>query len=221
MPAKPRRPLDQSPLPARRAHQARKLPEPETPRRNDLSDPEAGPPEEPGVPIASTELAAQFLRDAVDQYNFESELRPAEDHEPSGAPVGQLLSDATLESADQADFALPVSGALADDQPETLSEPEELAINLRSGAIVDASLFDHPVSEVSEEEEEKAAEDDFSVTYSAPLRAPVVTTEDPSALDADQQREIQRLWDERVKKRLHVSVLPHEREEESPPSSRA
>lgn len=217
MPEKRRRPLDGSTVPSRLAHGARKLPEPEAPRLNDLSDPEAGPPEEPGVPIASTELATQFLRDATDQYNFESELRPEEDHEPSGAPVGQLLSDATLESADQADFELPVSGSLADDQPETLGEPDELAINLRSGAIVEASLFDHPVPEVPEDEEERAAEDDFSVTYSAPLRAPVVVTDDPSDVDDDRQREIQRLWDERVKKRLHVAVLPHEREDENTP----
>jgi uncharacterized protein (DUF2267 family) len=212
MPEKMRRPIDGTTIQRRLAHDASKLAEPEEPA-NDLSDRGSGAPEEPGVAVGSTEVGVQFLRDAMEQYNFESQIRPEEDHEPRGAPAGQILSQATLESAGQDDFEVPVSAALADDQPETRDEPDEPAINLRSDAIVEASLFDRPVSDMPTELEERAAEDDFSVTFASPLRAPEIATDDPSDVDDSRERHIQRLFDERVKKRLQVEALPHEQQE--------
>jgi hypothetical protein len=153
------------------------------------------------------ETGVQFLRDATEQYNFESSVSTADD-EVSGVPLGQLISDATLESANQADFEVPMSAALSEDDDDALTEPEELEIDLRSNAIVAGSLFDQPVSDVSAEEEEREAEDDFAATLAAPLRSPQVVTDDPSDVDDDRLDEIQRQLDERVKKRLRVEVLP-------------
>lgn len=177
---------------------------------SDLSEPERAPPEEPGVSVEPAEVGVQFLRDATEQYNFESQVKPEADHEDPGAPVGQLISDATLESANQADFPLPVSAALSDEQPEVSGEPAELEVDLTSGAIRAASLFDQPVDELAagEEGEEEEAEDDLDVTLAGPLRQPAIATDDPSEVDDEKLEAIQRALDERVKKRLHVDRLP-------------
>jgi hypothetical protein len=148
------------------------------------------------------EVGVQFLRDATEQYNFESQLRPEDDHEASGVPIGQMISDATLESANQEDFELPLSGALADDQPEVLPEPDELEIDLTSDAIRAASLFDQPIPELEEDEE---TEDD--TTLAAPFREPQIKTDDPSEVDDEKQQEIQREFDQRVQRRLALERL--------------
>lgn len=181
----------------------------------DLSDPERAAPEEPGVSVEAMEVGVQFLRDATEQYNFESQVKPEADHEDPGAPVGQLISEATLESADQVDVPLPVSDALLDEQPEVLGEPEELDVDLTSDAIRAASLFDQPFNELSaDEEEEEEAEDELDVTLAGPLRQPAIATDDPSEVDDAKLEAIQRAFDERVKKRLHVDRLPSTREDE-------
>jgi hypothetical protein len=159
------------------------------------------------------ETGVQFLRDATEQYNFESSVSPADD-EVAGVPLGQLISDATLESAHQADFEVPISAALSDEDDDALTEPDEAEIDLRSNAIVAGSLFDQPVSGVDAEEEEREAEEDFAATVAAPLRSPQVVTDDPSDVDDERLEEIQRQLDERVKKRLRVEVLPGKAEQD-------
>jgi hypothetical protein len=226
-PPEDEKPRQSAPPAARQPLAAEKLREPSMERSTDLSDPEAGPLEEPGVSIEAMEVGVQFLRDATEQYNFESGLGQRSEHGLSGVPVGQLISDATLESANQADFEVPMSAALSEDEADTLGEPEELEIDLRANAIVAGSLFDHPVSDIDDEVEESEAEDDFAATFAAPMRAPHVMTDDPSDVDADRLQEIQRQLDERVKKRLHVDVLPAKAEDErdggapAPPDRRA
>lgn len=210
MPARPRANSHNETKTARPlAHDARKLEKPPAPPVIDLSDPDAGPPEEPGISVDALEVGLQFLRDATEQYNFESELRPDADYDAAG-PLGQMISDATLESANQADFDLPVSAALSDDRGEVLDEPQTLELDLRSDAIVAASLFDRPVADVDDGEEELEAEDDFAVTFASPMREPQVSSDDPSDVDEARRDEIQRLLDERVKKRLRVDELPAE-----------
>jgi len=174
-----------------------------------------GPPEEPGVSIEAMEVGVQFLRDATEQYNFESELRPVGADDPSAAAEAQLISDATLEAANQGDVPVPVSAALTEDLDEVLAEPGAREIDLRSNAIVAASLFDQPGPaaddpELAEELEEEQAEDDFAVAMAAPMHQPQVISDDPSDVDDARQQEIQRLLDERVKRRLRVQRLPKE-----------
>lgn len=96
-------------------------------------------------------------------------------------------SDAALESANQADFAVPVSAALAHDEPEVMVEPEALEVDLRSNAIVAASLFDQPGPTV----------DDIELAQVTSMM--------------HGQQEIAQLLDERVKRRLRVDVLPKDR----------
>lgn len=214
-PARPSEGKGLPPIPAQqpRAHNPQKIPAPNPMALPDLSDPERAAPEEPGVSVEAMEVGVQFLRDATEQYNFESQVKPEADHEDPGAPVGQLISEATLESADQVDVPLPVSDALLDEQPEVLGEPEELDVDLTSDAIRAASLFDQPLNELAADEEEEA-EDELDVTLAGPLRQPAIATDDPSEVDDAKLEAIQRAFDERVKKRLHVDRLPSTREDE-------
>lgn len=199
-------------VPETLAHGGQKLPDPAAAgMRFDLSDPDTAPPEEPGVSIEAMEAGVQFLRDATEQYNFESELRPEADHPMAGVPVAQVISDATLEAANQAEFALPISGALMDDAPELTGEPEPSTVDVTSRAIVGASLFDQPVAPLDAEQEERAAEEDFAAVVAAPLREAHFASDDPSDVDDERQLEIQRQLDERVKKRLRVDSLPKDR----------
>jgi uncharacterized protein (DUF2267 family) len=208
------RPLQRGTVAPAPAHNRQKLPATRSASgahrpENDLSDPHAEPPEEPGAPVEATERGLQFLRDATEQYNFESDLRSEVDDEFAGAPVGQIVSEATLEAAQQGDFELPVSAALSDDPPEVTAEPDAPVVDLTSNAIVAASLFDRPIDASEEQDElEAETEDDVAAPFAAPLRQPRVTSDDPSDVDAAKQAEIQRLLDERVKRRLRVSELP-------------
>jgi uncharacterized protein (DUF2267 family) len=204
-------PLNAEDTPDAPAHGAHKLPDPLDAVRSDLSQPDAAPPGEPPDAVEASEVGLRFLRDATEQYNYESELRPEVDHELAGEPVAQLISEATLEFANQADFPIPVSGALSDDPAEVLPEPTARTVDLTSGAISAASLFDQPAAGLDDELEEQAAEDDPDVVVAAPLREPSVASDDPSDVDQERLDAIQRALDERVKKRLRVTELPKDR----------
>jgi hypothetical protein len=211
-----RRPPGAEELPPDLAHNTQKTPAPGT-SAADLSDTAHAPPEEPGVSVEAMEVGVQFLRDATEQYNFESQLRGEDDHESVGAPIGQMISDATLESANQQDFELPLSEALADDQPEVLGEPDEMEIDLTSDAIRGASLFDRPISELEDDEEAEDDTDD-DTTLAAPFREPHVRTDDPSEVDEEKQQEIQREFDERVQRRLALQRLQAETQKKRNPA---
>jgi hypothetical protein len=202
----PRRPSGADELPPDLAHNPQKIPAPGTPAA-DLSDTSHAAPEEPGVSVEAMEVGVQFLRDATEQYNFESQLRTENDHENAGVPIGQMISDATLESANQEDFELPLSEALSDEQPEVLGEPDEIEIDLTSDAIRGASLFDRPISELEEDEAGEDADVDDDITLAAPFREPQIKTDDPSEVDDEKQQEIQREFDERVQRRLALTRL--------------
>jgi uncharacterized protein (DUF2267 family) len=163
------------------------------------------------------ELGEQFLRDATEQYNFESALRPEADHELPGVPIAQLISEGTLESANQTDYILPVTEALADAPVEVAAEPAQSDLDLTSNSIVGVSLFDQPLEQ--EEDDDETDEDELEPTLAAPLRPPLIRSDDPSEVDDARAQEIQRLLDERVKKRLRVDRLP--KEEQSEPSARS
>lgn len=208
-----RRPIPAEDSPRQLAHNPQKLR-----ARVSEGQPDAGvdatPGKEPGVSIDAEEVGTQFLRDATEQDNFESEQALEVDHEAGGAPLGQMISQATLRSSKQTRFEVPVSGALSDDAPPVQSEPAESEVDLTSNAIVQASLFDRPAAaaEEPEEQEEQYDEggDELSMTLEAPLRGPRITSDDPSEVDERKRRAIQRALDERVKKRLRVDALPKE-----------
>lgn len=179
----------------------------------DHSDPDPSPPEEPGVSIEPTEIGVQFLRDATEQDNFESHLQLDADRDDPGAPLDQMLSDATLESASQSEVPLPFSESLSEDEAEIGDEPREELVDMTDDAIRAGSLFDQPLSaeeEEADEDEDALADDDFSAAVAAPLRAPRVASDDPSDVDDERQRAIQQELDERVKRRLHRNELPGE-----------
>jgi uncharacterized protein (DUF2267 family) len=211
MAQRPEPPLMAEDIPDTLAHDENKLPNPAETLSFNQSEPDTAPPGEPPDAVDAFEVGLRFLRDATEQYNYESALRPEFDRDAAGEPVAQLISEATLESANQSDFAVPVSGALSNDLPDVPFEPSAPAVDLTSGAIAAASLFDQPVAELDDEVEEEAAEDDPDVVRARPLREPRVLSDDPSDVDDERLEQIQRAFDERVKKRLRVSELPKER----------
>jgi hypothetical protein len=164
-----------------------------SPPDSDLSDNDHAPPEEPGV-------------------SLESILGPEEDQELVGMPVAQVISDGTLEAANQDEFSIPLTQALVNAVPDVIAEPAQTELDLRSGVIVSASLFDQPISDPEEQEEDEEDQDaaEPDVTRVAPFRQPVIRSDDPSDVDDARAEEIQRLLDERVKRRLRVQRLPKE-----------
>lgn len=196
--------------------QTHKLPTPTPTSTFDLSDSVPPPPEEPGVSLEPMELGEQFLRDATEQYNFESALRPEAEQDEVGVPIAQVISEGTLELANQADYVLPVTESLADAPAEVMAEPARSDLDLTSDSILEVSLFDQPATD--QEGEDESDEDDLDPTLAAPLRPPAIRSDDPSEVDDARAQEIQRLFDERVKKRLRVERLPKEGQRE--PSAR-
>jgi hypothetical protein len=98
---------------------------------------------ESGLPVEPEDLGIQFLRDATEQDNFESETSTAE--RPRGAyAMGQMISEGTLEASGQEGAELPQSSALGGTARDALSEPEVEELSLTSGAVRSASLFDEP-----------------------------------------------------------------------------
>ncbi len=95
-----------------------------------------------GLSVDPEDLGRQFLRDATEQDNYESEMH-FEDREERGARLGELISEATLESAGQDDVERPASSALEHEDTER-GEPPSEGIDLLSNVIREGSLFDQP-----------------------------------------------------------------------------
>src|SRR5690242_6472622 len=127
------RPIPAEDSPRQLAHNRQKLRARGTEARPD-ADVDAMPGQETGVSVEAAEVGVQFLRDATEQDNFESEQALEVDHEAGGAPLGQMISQATLRDAKQTRFEVPVSSALADDTPPVQSEPEGSEVDLTSNA---------------------------------------------------------------------------------------
>jgi hypothetical protein len=98
---------------------------------------------EPGLPVEPEDLGIQFLRDATEQDNFESEASRIE-RAPGAYAMGQLISEGTLEASGQEGNELPLSNALGGPGRDTPSEPRVEDLNLTDNAIRAASLFDEP-----------------------------------------------------------------------------
>lgn len=95
-----------------------------------------------GMAVGPEDLGVQFLRNATEQNNFESELHHAET-EPGAYPLGQLISEGTLSAAGQDDVELPGSAAL-EAAFDGESEPEQ-DVDLTNNGVREASLFDRGV----------------------------------------------------------------------------
>jgi hypothetical protein len=100
-------------------------------------------PVDAGLSIDPEDLGRQFLRGATEQDNFESELNRSDD-DLQGAPLGQMISDATLESSGQDDMERPASGALDGSDDDERDESASDDVDLLSNVIREASLFDQP-----------------------------------------------------------------------------
>lgn len=164
----------------------------------ELDDLDRSPVVEPGVGVEPEELGVQFLRDATEQGNFESEEVDggASGLERQETAEGQLISDASLEAAQQEGEDAPFSGALGDAAPVP-REPREPELDLRQDSVRSASLFDQPYAD-----DEEPPDSELELPLQVNTRRPHIQTDDPSEVDEARQREIKRLFDERVQKRL-------------------
>lgn len=115
-----------------------------------LGDSDALPIVDAGFPIEPEALGRQFLRNATDQDNFESQA-PSEEAEPGAYPIGQLVSEATLEAAGQEGLEVPESSALAGSIGDADLEPALSEVDLTSDVVHEASLFDHLAEPIEEE----------------------------------------------------------------------
>lgn len=192
-----RRPRDED------AGKQRVLPPHETPRApsSAQADLDRLPVVEPGVAVEIEALGVQFLRDATEQDNFESQAGVEGDG--SGletdvtVPEAQLISDASLEAADQEDFEVPFRGALGDEGVAVPGERHVAEVDLRQSAVRAASLFDEPYPD-----DDEPPDSQLELPVELNTRQPLIQTDDPSEVDEARQREIKRLFDERVGKRL-------------------
>jgi hypothetical protein len=98
---------------------------------------------ESGLPVEPEDLGVQFLRDATDQDNFESEATTGE--RPRGAyALGQMISEGTLEASGQEGTELPQSSALGGPSGDAPSASDVDELDLTANTVRSASLFDEP-----------------------------------------------------------------------------
>jgi hypothetical protein len=111
-------------------------------------DSDTDPVVDAGVPVSPEDLGVKFLHDATEQGNYESLLdRP--EREPGAYPLGQMISESTLETAHQAGRDIPRSTALGVSTGEFAPEPIQDEVLLTRNAVEAGSLFDEP-TEVDE-----------------------------------------------------------------------
>ena len=135
---------------------------------------------EPGVTLEPEELGVQFLRDATEQDNFESSRRSVEEHgEPAIEPV---VSEASLESADQQDVDWPTSSAFENEQgDEAPPEGAWSELDVRSDVLREVSLLDQGVdADASRDDVEEALQPPGGRTQT---RSPTLQTDDVSVPD--------------------------------------
>jgi hypothetical protein len=113
---------------------------------------------ESGLSVDPEDLGLQFLRDATDQGNFESDVTL--EREEGDVPVGDLTAEAMLAAREAArelsEKPTPrVEGERSDDQDPSLSD-----VDLRSRAIREGSLFDQPTEQGTRSPRVKADDDD-------------------------------------------------------------
>jgi hypothetical protein len=153
---------------------------------------------ESGMPVEPEELGVQFLRDATEQDNFESDA-PREE-EPAVVILPHIvISEATLDASMQEDGEWLESNATGGSSAEVPREPFQPEVDLTQTSVSAASLFDQivPDDELGEDELDDAPVEGVTME-------PKVHTEDPSD-PADfaeaRDREIRRIRNELLKKR--------------------
>ncbi len=98
---------------------------------------------DPGLSVDPEDLGLQFLRDATDQDNFESDLTV--EREEGDVPVGDVTAEAMLAAREA---ALELSEKSAPGlEGEDREEPGVTEVDLHSRAIREASLFDQPTEQ--------------------------------------------------------------------------
>jgi hypothetical protein len=147
-------------------------------------------------------------RDATDPDDLDSDDLDAEVEPGSEALAGveeQLIADAAFEPEDMLeDDGVPFSRAEGDENSAALrdflsGEPQPTVVDLRHDTIRSASLFDQPLLD-----DEEPSDSQLELPIELNTRQPRVETDDPSDIDEARQREIKRLLDERVRKRLEL-----------------
>lgn len=157
---------------------------------------------EKGLPISPEAIAAQFLRDATEQYNFESAASGSTRRASGDAAVEPIIAEETLETSGQAGVSLPESQALDPSASEAASEPDN-DVDLSGETVVMSSLFDESLEEAEPGEGEE--EDELEVT---PRQASVRADRDreeqreaPTGTDAEQREEEKRSTRSRLSQR--------------------
>ena len=98
---------------------------------------------ESGLSVEPEDLGRQFLRNATEQDNFESEFE-AIAVDPGSLVLGQVVSEATLEASGHDRYELPSSSAMVGQHGEPGQEPNSEEVNVSSSSVREASLFDQP-----------------------------------------------------------------------------
>lgn len=157
---------------------------------------------EPGMAVEPEGLGAQFLRNATEQDNFESQA-PRDDADNGVVILPHVvISDATLDTSMQVDAEWLEGNASQDKVEDLPAEPFERNVDLTQDSIAAASLFDQVVPDEALNEDEL---DDVPVE--GVTMEPTLHTEDPSdpaTFEEAREREMRRVRREMLKKRQHA-----------------
>lgn len=132
---------------------------------------------EEGLSVDADELGERFLSDATEQGNFESELEPqlsitggANSDDPmvnDDAEAGSTQWDQTIRRAPDSDVREITDVAIVGEADEAADSPDDRArerarrsVDLRSGRVVGASLFDDEAEELGETRSPDVRSDD-------------------------------------------------------------
>lgn len=102
---------------------------------------------ESGLPVEPEDFGRQFLSTATQQDNFESEMRQSE-LERGSYSVGQVISEATLESSGQEGFEIPETTAFSGTIPDADLEPPVADFDMLHDVVHEASLFDRRIEDL-------------------------------------------------------------------------
>lgn len=114
---------------------------------------------ESGLSIDADDLGAQFLKDATEQDNFESELVPdlsITEGSASDAPIsgaGASVWEQTVDRSSESDIREIIDPAISDATPAAPDEPKRSSrhtVDLLQPNVVDASLLDEQDEETGE-----------------------------------------------------------------------
>lgn len=154
------------------------------------------PVRDPGLSITPEERGEQFLRDATQQDNFESQVSTAE-RPSTDATIEPLISEASLEAAGQERRGRPATSSLDSRSQDLPPGPPPLDLDVTDDTTTQTSLFDRGVDEerafdANDEEEAALSPND--------TRSPNLQTEEEpgnfearDAEEAEKQRERERL----------------------------